>query len=64
MRIAFATSPFPVVVAVENHCSLEQQRVVAKLLKEGFGEALYVLPPDTKTLPSPEELQSRIVLKV
>lgn len=49
-------SPYPVILSLENHCSLEQQRVMARHLRTILGPMLLDLPLDgvTTSLPSPE----------
>jgi len=34
---AFVTSPFPVVLSIENHCNLEQQARIAYYMNYYFG---------------------------
>ena len=34
---AFATSEFPLVLSIEQHCDIPQQRIMAKQFKEVFG---------------------------
>jgi len=64
---AFAASDFPLILSLEVHCSLKQQAVLAKALRETFGEAL--LLPDhsmeavARALPSPYELRRRVIVK-
>uniref|UniRef100_A0A8C9J3E6 Phosphoinositide phospholipase C n=1 Tax=Panthera tigris altaica TaxID=74533 RepID=A0A8C9J3E6_PANTA len=53
---AFKASPYPVILSLENHCSLEQQRVMARHLRTILGPMLLDRPLDgaTTSLPSPE----------
>ncbi|XP_022109274.1 uncharacterized protein LOC110989296 isoform X2 [Acanthaster planci] len=64
-KYAFITSPYPVILSIENHCSLEQQKKMAQYLVEILGEMLHVpaVDPSTTTLPSPEELKGKILIK-
>ncbi|CAL1548854.1 unnamed protein product, partial [Lymnaea stagnalis] len=34
---AFITSPYPVILSIENHCSLQQQQVMANIMNLTFG---------------------------
>ncbi|XP_015420348.1 PREDICTED: 1-phosphatidylinositol 4,5-bisphosphate phosphodiesterase delta-1 [Myotis davidii] len=62
---AFKASPYPVILSLENHCSLEQQRVMARHLSTILGSMLLDRPLEgaTTSLPSPEQLKGKIVLK-
>jgi len=62
---AFVTSEYPVVLSIEDHCSLPQQRKMAAAFQELFGEMLVVAPVDKGEveLPSPERLKRKIILK-
>uniref|UniRef100_G1MHJ2 Phosphoinositide phospholipase C n=1 Tax=Ailuropoda melanoleuca TaxID=9646 RepID=G1MHJ2_AILME len=62
---AFKASPYPVILSLENHCSLEQQRVMARHLRTILGPMLLDRPLDgvTASLPSPEQLKGKILLK-
>ncbi|XP_076985919.1 1-phosphatidylinositol 4,5-bisphosphate phosphodiesterase delta-1 isoform X2 [Tamandua tetradactyla] len=62
---AFKASPYPVILSLENHCSLEQQRVMARHLRAILGTMLLDRPLDgvTASLPSPEQLKGKILLK-
>ncbi|XP_029337454.1 1-phosphatidylinositol 4,5-bisphosphate phosphodiesterase delta-1 isoform X1 [Mus caroli] len=62
---AFKASPYPVILSLENHCSLEQQRVMARHLRAILGPMLLDQPLDgvTTSLPSPEQLKEKILLK-
>ncbi|KAB0399940.1 hypothetical protein E2I00_012616 [Balaenoptera physalus] len=62
---AFKASPYPVILSLENHCSLEQQRVMAQHLHTLLGPMLLDRPLDrvTTSLPSPEQLKGKILLK-
>lgn len=68
-RNAFVTSPYPIILSIENHCSLQQQTRMAYTFQRVFGdkvvtnflfEADY---SDEPTLPSPEQLKYRILIK-
>lgn len=64
-RFAFVASEYPLIVCIENHCSLQQQKVMCQHLIKIFGEKLYTNPPDEgeSYLPSPQALRHRILLK-
>jgi len=50
-------SDFPVILSLENHCSMEQQEVLAQQLKDILGEQLLTATTDGRVptqLPSPE----------
>uniref|UniRef100_A0A8D3ADW3 Phosphoinositide phospholipase C n=1 Tax=Scophthalmus maximus TaxID=52904 RepID=A0A8D3ADW3_SCOMX len=56
---AFEVSAFPVILSLENHCSQEQQEVMAQYLISILGEKLLsepVDPPTTGDLPSPNKV--------
>uniref|UniRef100_A0A8C7YT94 Phosphoinositide phospholipase C n=1 Tax=Oryzias sinensis TaxID=183150 RepID=A0A8C7YT94_9TELE len=55
---AFKVSEYPVILSIENHCSVEQQRVMARHLSHILGEKLLRKPLDghaSTGLPSPED---------
>ncbi|XP_006869216.1 PREDICTED: 1-phosphatidylinositol 4,5-bisphosphate phosphodiesterase delta-1 isoform X1 [Chrysochloris asiatica] len=62
---AFKASPYPVILSLENHCNLEQQRVMARHLRTILGTMLldHQLDGVTSSLPSPEQLKGKILLK-
>jgi hypothetical protein len=63
-QYAFNKSDFPVILSLENHCSLPQQERMADYLKSILGEHLVVPPLDENgALPSPQSLRRKIVLK-
>ncbi|KAM7373015.1 hypothetical protein PAMP_007901 [Pampus punctatissimus] len=64
-RFAFVASQYPLIVCIENHCSLQQQKVMVQHLMRILGEMLYTDPADEEEsyLPSPEALRHRILLK-
>lgn len=37
---AFATSPYPVILSIENHCSVKQQKVMANCMENILGGKL------------------------
>ncbi|KAM9854414.1 1-phosphatidylinositol 4,5-bisphosphate phosphodiesterase gamma-2 [Aulostomus maculatus] len=62
---AFVASEFPVILSIEEHCPLEQQRQMARIFKEVFGDKLLSEPVEQKAeqLPSPTQLKGKIILK-
>ncbi|XP_073717810.1 1-phosphatidylinositol 4,5-bisphosphate phosphodiesterase delta-4 [Misgurnus anguillicaudatus] len=65
-KYAFKTSQYPVILSIENHCSVEQQKVMAQHLTQILGDQLLTSTLDGKTpvsLPSPEDLKGKILLK-
>ncbi|KFO69702.1 1-phosphatidylinositol 4,5-bisphosphate phosphodiesterase delta-4, partial [Cuculus canorus] len=66
-KYAFKTSDYPVILSLENHCSLEQQEVLAQQLKTILGEKLLTTTTNGRIpiqLPSPEEGQPFLSLTV
>ncbi|KAL1827456.1 hypothetical protein ACET3Z_005868 [Daucus carota] len=60
---AFETSPYPVVITLEDHLTSDLQAKVAQMLSETFGEVLYCPEEDgIKELPSPEKLMKRVII--
>nr|XP_047123676.1 1-phosphatidylinositol 4,5-bisphosphate phosphodiesterase zeta-1 [Hydra vulgaris]XP_047123677.1 1-phosphatidylinositol 4,5-bisphosphate phosphodiesterase zeta-1 [Hydra vulgaris]XP_047123678.1 1-phosphatidylinositol 4,5-bisphosphate phosphodiesterase zeta-1 [Hydra vulgaris] len=62
---AFVQSEYPVILSFENHCSPEQQIVMAQHLKEKLGKMLFDGDVDLNQtkLPSPETLKGKIFIK-
>ena len=54
---AFTASPYPIILSLENHCSLPQQRKMVEYMKKAFGSMLLSAEcdiSDLEKLPSPE----------
>ncbi|XP_077997478.1 1-phosphatidylinositol 4,5-bisphosphate phosphodiesterase delta-1-like [Glandiceps talaboti] len=64
-QYAFIVSDYPLILSIENHCSVEQQKVMAKYMVDIFGDQLYTTPvtPEMKALPSPTNLKKKILVK-
>ncbi|XP_029026990.1 1-phosphatidylinositol 4,5-bisphosphate phosphodiesterase eta-1 isoform X2 [Betta splendens] len=65
-KYAFVNNPYPVILSIENHCNILQQKKIAQYLRDIFGDKLDVgdaLSRDYKTLPSPNSLQGKILIK-
>uniref|UniRef100_H3DAI2 Phosphoinositide phospholipase C n=1 Tax=Tetraodon nigroviridis TaxID=99883 RepID=H3DAI2_TETNG len=63
---AFKVSEYPVILSVENHCGVEQQKVMAQHLNHILGDKLLKNTLNGKAptgLPSPEDLRGKILLK-
>ncbi|XP_078123701.1 inactive phospholipase C-like protein 2 isoform X3 [Sander vitreus] len=64
-KFAFVASQYPLIICIENHCSLQQQKVMWQHLTGILGKSLYTDPPyeGESYLPSPHALRNRILLK-
>ncbi len=64
-KYAFVASEFPLILCLENHCSLKQQKVMFQHLKKILGDKIHVDPPNLEDnyLPSPSDLKGKIILK-
>lgn len=62
---AFSASVYPVILSIEDHCTLPQQRKMAKIFEEIFGSMLLTLPLEKNEtyMPSPDALRKKILLK-
>ncbi|XP_005163413.1 1-phosphatidylinositol 4,5-bisphosphate phosphodiesterase delta-1b isoform X1 [Danio rerio] len=63
---AFKTSEYPVILSLENHCGVEQQKIMAQHLTSILGSALVTKPLGDQMptcLPAPEELKGRFIVK-
>lgn len=61
---AFVVSEYPVILSLENHCSVEQQKVMADIMTSVLGDML--CPPFSEPmskLPSPHALRRKILIK-
>ncbi|XP_071396928.1 1-phosphatidylinositol 4,5-bisphosphate phosphodiesterase eta-1 isoform X1 [Centroberyx affinis] len=65
-KYAFINNQYPVILSIENHCSIQQQKKIAQYLREILGDKLDLgntLSRDSRTLPSPHSLQGKILIK-
>ncbi|XP_012935284.1 1-phosphatidylinositol 4,5-bisphosphate phosphodiesterase gamma-1 isoform X2 [Aplysia californica] len=62
---AWVASEYPLILSIENHCSLGQQRNMAIAFRDTFGDKLLVEPinKDATVMPSPQDLKYKIILK-
>ncbi|KAL2078620.1 hypothetical protein ACEWY4_026305 [Coilia grayii] len=63
---AFKASPYPLILSLENHCSVEQQAEMARQLRSILGDKLLSKPltdKELQSLPSPEALKGKILVK-
>ena len=57
---------YPIILSLENHCSVPYQQTVALQLKSILGEKLLYVPEESSLLgplPSPLQLRGKVVLK-
>uniref|UniRef100_A0A8C9XIX7 Phosphoinositide phospholipase C n=1 Tax=Sander lucioperca TaxID=283035 RepID=A0A8C9XIX7_SANLU len=65
-KYAFTKSPYPVILSIENHCTVPQQKKMAEYLREVLQDKLdlsSVNVNECKKLPSPEILKGKILVK-
>ncbi|KAK7892087.1 hypothetical protein WMY93_024050 [Mugilogobius chulae] len=62
---AFVTTDFPLILSIEEHCPIEQQRQMARIFRDVFGDKLLIDPVEqnAEQLPSPTQLKGKIILK-
>ncbi|KAK4328303.1 hypothetical protein Pmani_001287 [Petrolisthes manimaculis] len=62
---AFEASPYPVILSIENHLSIDQQKVMVKLMKEILGDMLLTEPvsEDLIAVPSPESMKNKVIVR-
>ena len=46
LQYAFFSTDYPLILSIENHCSIEQQDVMADHMRTILGEYLYTDPVD------------------
>ncbi|KAM7271143.1 hypothetical protein ACFE04_030357 [Oxalis oulophora] len=60
---AFVSSPYPVIITLEDHLTPHLQSKVAEMVTQTFGDLLYYPESDLlEEFPSPEELIHRIII--
>ncbi|XP_054705946.1 1-phosphatidylinositol 4,5-bisphosphate phosphodiesterase eta-2 isoform X3 [Grus americana] len=65
-KYAFTKNEYPVILSIENHCSVIQQKKMAQYLTEILGDKLdlsSVHNDDSTKLPSPASLKGKILVK-
>ncbi|NXM64894.1 PLCH2 phosphodiesterase, partial [Illadopsis cleaveri] len=65
-KYAFIKNEYPVILSIENHCSIVQQKKMAQYLTEILGDKLdlsSVHSDDSTKLPSPASLKGKILVK-
>ncbi|XP_057606378.1 1-phosphatidylinositol 4,5-bisphosphate phosphodiesterase eta-2 isoform X2 [Hippopotamus amphibius kiboko] len=65
-KYAFVKNEYPVILSIENHCSVVQQKKMAQYLTDILGDKLdlsSVSSEDATTLPSPQMLKGKILVK-
>uniref|UniRef100_A0A8C9TDF2 Phosphoinositide phospholipase C n=1 Tax=Scleropages formosus TaxID=113540 RepID=A0A8C9TDF2_SCLFO len=65
-KYAFIKNLYPVILSIENHCSVPQQKKMAQYLVEILGDKLDlsdVQMDESGRLPSPESLKGKILVK-
>ncbi|XP_056137808.1 1-phosphatidylinositol 4,5-bisphosphate phosphodiesterase gamma-2 [Lampris incognitus] len=62
---AFVSSEYPLILSIEEHCPLEQQRQMARIFRDVFGDKLLTEPVEqmAEQLPTPTQLKGKIILK-
>lgn len=61
----FPIISYPIILSIEDHCSIVQQRIMATFFKKIFGDMLLTKAVDISAdgLPSPNQLKRKILIK-
>jgi len=60
---AFVASPYPVILTLEDHLTPDLQAKVAKMLKQTFGDMLYISESESMAeFPSPDDLKGKVII--
>ncbi|XP_068080446.1 1-phosphatidylinositol 4,5-bisphosphate phosphodiesterase eta-2 isoform X1 [Danio rerio] len=65
-KYAFAKTQFPVILSIENHCTVPQQKKMAQYLMEVLQDKVdlsNINTNESRRLPSPEDLKGKILVK-
>ncbi|XP_017321040.1 1-phosphatidylinositol 4,5-bisphosphate phosphodiesterase gamma-2 [Ictalurus punctatus] len=62
---AFVTSEYPLVLSIEEHCDVKQQKLMAQYFRDVFQDKLLTDPVELEAeqLPSPTQLKGKIIIK-
>lgn len=66
LLITLVFGRYPLILSIEEHCPIEQQRQMARIFRDVFGSKLLTEPVEQMAgqLPSPTQLKGKIILKV
>ncbi|XP_072111456.1 1-phosphatidylinositol 4,5-bisphosphate phosphodiesterase eta-1 isoform X2 [Mobula birostris] len=65
-KYAFIKNEYPVILSIENHCSIQQQKKIVQYLKDILGSKLELFSIESHgkyQLPSPQSLKGKILIK-
>lgn len=64
-KYAFVTNPYPVILTIENHVGLPQQKAMTRIFNEVLGNKIYQRPENAAVtpLPSPNALKHKYLLR-
>jgi len=63
--LLFLSFSYPVILSIENHCTIPQQRNMATAFRDVFGDMLLTdtIDANATVLPSPNQLKRKIIIK-
>ena len=56
-------SKFPLILSLENHCNIENQKKMAEIMIRFFGDELLTVEDAKKCMPSPNQLMGKVLIK-
>ncbi|XP_069753009.1 1-phosphatidylinositol 4,5-bisphosphate phosphodiesterase eta-1 [Narcine bancroftii] len=65
-KYAFIKNEYPVILSIENHCSIQQQKKIVRYLKDILGNKLelsHVKSHGKQQFPTPQRLKGKILIK-
>ncbi|CAI5760286.1 unnamed protein product [Candida verbasci] len=64
-KFAFITTPYPLILSLEVHCTPQNQIKVVNTLKDILKDKMIIAPiNDDSSLPSPSQLKNKFIIKV
>lgn len=64
LKDTYFCNRYPVILSLENHCSMEQQSVMAQHMDRILGDMIWAPDSELTATPTPESLKYKVIIKV